>query len=73
MLFQVLVIDDLRHGTDEWDLAQARFSTNAQMLKSRGLRSGELGGQMCLGQKFVRLLFSQFWVMLAVCGVAPSC
>jgi hypothetical protein len=36
------------------------------MERSKGLKSGELGGQISYDQWFSMLAFSQFWVILAV-------
>ena len=40
---------------------------------SIGLKSGELEGQVPLGQKCGIFLVSQSWVLFEVCAGAPSC
>ncbi len=58
-----------------WDLLQAFLATYAQTLKSKGFRSGELGGQKVFGQKDLRLSDSHFWVMplLGLVGSVAQC
>ena len=40
---------------------------------SIGLKSGELAGQVPLGQKWGTFPVSQSWVLFEVCAGAPSC
>jgi hypothetical protein len=42
------------------------LSNTLHMERSKGLQSGELGGQISCDQWFSMLAFSQFWVTLAV-------
>ncbi len=56
-------------------LLTSSSATLLHMKKSKGLQSGELGGQISLGQwsfTTFRLACNQSWVILALCAGAPS-
>ena len=68
-----LTRDSFREAIFLWVLAQAFLSKMDYMEKSMGLRSGEEGGHKVLSQKLFKFVSHQFWDILAVCELAPSC
>ena len=63
----------LRESRVGWSLAQALSSKMDHRLKSRGLRSGLLGGHSSLDRNHGMCSLHHCCVMLAECGGAESC
>ena len=68
----MLKLDDFREFV-EWFAMELSLSCMIDQRFYIGLKSGELAGQVPLGQKWGIFLVSQSWVLFEVCAGAPSC